>query len=530
MYASAFASVSSLVVHIAFATLYLFVVPDIARCLANISHTPLLFLSSLPAHSSPGHGLAHSHTLSPATALGVSSLHISLRGRRRSLLLPRKVLDKIDLVAVTPTGSSKTGFLFLTIIVMIAIAANPSLCPSASFPKDPAIVVVCPTNSIEQQMEENMAKLGIRAVMINADTMAAARIRGEDLWSKARAGISMLILGPEKLISKGFQDLLKCDSFMTIVFMRARFRSGIPLIGLTATLLSEPAIADAIFNLLGVNRGEFYLLRRSNARHDIQILFRTLHSGIDGLGFPELAWVVKNQDKTIIFGTTISLVFRIKIYLDSLLPKGVDRDLRVRAYHSINWPDKNLETIELFKTNPLCQIIVSTNGLAQGNDISVIKTVIQSDAENAADAKKDGTVAMDRPVAEIISSRCKPFIQDNLFGNPAEDTPCLCKTCTTLPPTARPTICRCSDCLPEVSADIYTPKPKDKKPPSDIPASHRLTKPMKEVGTARLEEFRLTVWFEASDLTSGLTPLAEFLPDDVIRLILDRISTPHCLV
>jgi hypothetical protein len=63
-----------------------------------------------------------------------------------------KVLDKIDLVAVTPTGSGKTGFFFLTILVMIVITANPSLCPSASFPKDPAIVVVCPTNSIEQQM------------------------------------------------------------------------------------------------------------------------------------------------------------------------------------------------------------------------------------------------------------------------------------------------------------------------------------------------------------------------------------------
>ncbi|KAJ6624599.1 hypothetical protein B0H10DRAFT_1977617 [Mycena sp. CBHHK59/15] len=68
-----------------------------------------------------------------------------------------KVLDKVDLVAVTPTGSGKTGFLFLTIIVMSAIAANPSLCPTVAFPKDPAIVVVCPTNSIEQQMDHPAA-------------------------------------------------------------------------------------------------------------------------------------------------------------------------------------------------------------------------------------------------------------------------------------------------------------------------------------------------------------------------------------
>ncbi|KAJ7123811.1 P-loop containing nucleoside triphosphate hydrolase protein [Mycena crocata] len=237
-----------------------------------------------------------------------------------------KVLDGVDLVVVTPTGSGKNG-------LPISYHHRYNL----------AIVVVCPTNSIEQQIDENMARLGVTTLMINADTVAAARIRGEDLWNKAREGISMLILGPEQLISKGFQDLLKFEpfydrvcalgvdeihllhmwglafrkAFTQIGFMRARFRSGIPIIGLTATLLSEAKIADTIFDMLGVTRGEFYLLRRSNARHDIQILFRTLYSGIDGLYFPELAWVIKNRDKTIIFGTTISLVFQIKIYLDS---------------------------------------------------------------------------------------------------------------------------------------------------------------------------------------------------------------------
>ncbi|KAJ7736626.1 P-loop containing nucleoside triphosphate hydrolase protein [Mycena metata] len=266
---------------------------------------------------------------------------------------------------------------------MIAIPRNPSLCPGVKFPKDPAIVVVCPTNSIEQQMEQNMAKLGIHALMINSDTVTAARIRSEDLWKKAREGISMLILGPEQLISKGFQDLLKCEAFYDRVcdlgvdkihllamwglgfrkaftqigFMWARFCAGIPIIGLTATLLADPTIADAIF--------------------DFPILFRTLYSGIDGLYFPELVWVLRNSDKTLIFGATISLVFRIKIYLDSQCAEDVDRDLRIRVYHSINWPEENLETIELFKSNPGCQIIVCTNGLAQGNDISAVRTVIQ---------------------------------------------------------------------------------------------------------------------------------------------------------
>jgi hypothetical protein len=62
-----------------------------------------------------------------------------------------------------------------------------------------------------------MAKLGIHA-LINVDTIATARIHGEDLWIKAREGISMLILGPEQLISKGFQDFLKCEGFYDRVY------------------------------------------------------------------------------------------------------------------------------------------------------------------------------------------------------------------------------------------------------------------------------------------------------------------------
>ncbi|KAJ6559822.1 P-loop containing nucleoside triphosphate hydrolase protein, partial [Mycena capillaripes] len=314
-----------------------------------------------------------------------------------------KVLDGIDLVAVTPTGSGKTGYLFLTILVMMAIAKAPSLCPDVKFPADPAIVVVCPTNSIEQQMEENMAKMGIAALVINSDTVAAARIRGEDLWVRAREGISMLILGPEQLISEGFRALLSFEAFYgrvcalgvdeihllvqwgltfrkaftQIGFMCSRFRPGIPIIGLTATLLADLKIQNAVFSILGVNRGEFHLIRRSNARHDIQILFRELFSGIDGMVFPEIAWVLTNDNKTIIFCVTISLVFRVKAYLNSLLPLDSNRDFRIRTHTGINWPDDKAQTLADIVNEPACQIIIATNGLAQGNDIRVIKTVIQ---------------------------------------------------------------------------------------------------------------------------------------------------------
>ncbi|KAJ7767927.1 P-loop containing nucleoside triphosphate hydrolase protein [Mycena maculata] len=488
-----------------------------------------------------------------------------------------KVLDGIDLIAVTPTGSGKTGYLFLSILVMITISKMPSLCPSVKFPKDPAIVVVCPTNSIEGQMEDSMGKLGISALALNSDTVGAGRIRGEDLWIKARAGVS--ILGPEQLISKGFRDLLAfqpfydrvcalgvdeihllvlwglgfCKPFLQIGFMRARFRTEIPLIGLTATLLADPKVQNAIFSLLGVNRGEFHLIRRSNARHDVQLLFRQLYSGIDGHSFPEIAWVLDTRDKTLIFENTIGLVHRLKSYLNEALSIDSNRDIRIWTYTGLDWADNKRQTLSDFVDDPDCQIIIATNSLAQGNDIKAIETVIhigepesctyknpvatrmelaakivrQTDAENEADAKKAGTSGprMSRSTAEVLTAKCKPAEQDHQFDNPPSDSPCPCKTCTASPPTPRPELCRCSDCTPEPrSHEHYKPPAKKKKAPSDIPAGKRLTKIMKESGRSRLEEFRLFVWSEASDRNMGLIPLAEFLPDVVITQLLDRFA------
>jgi superfamily II DNA helicase RecQ len=58
-----------------------------------------------------------------------------------------------------------------------------------------------------------MADIGIAALIINADTVTASHLKHKDLWLKARAGISMLLLGPEQLISRGFRDLLAHEPF-----------------------------------------------------------------------------------------------------------------------------------------------------------------------------------------------------------------------------------------------------------------------------------------------------------------------------
>ena len=63
-----------------------------------------------------------------------------------------KVLDNVDLFAVLATGSGKTGFLSMYMLVVLAIKKDPSLCPTAKFPDNPCILAICPTKYLEHQM------------------------------------------------------------------------------------------------------------------------------------------------------------------------------------------------------------------------------------------------------------------------------------------------------------------------------------------------------------------------------------------
>ncbi|KAF7984822.1 hypothetical protein HWV62_11850 [Athelia sp. TMB] len=63
-----------------------------------------------------------------------------------------KMLDGVDLQAILATRSGKTSFLLMFMLVVLTILDKPSLCPSASFPKNPCLLAVCPTKYLEYQM------------------------------------------------------------------------------------------------------------------------------------------------------------------------------------------------------------------------------------------------------------------------------------------------------------------------------------------------------------------------------------------
>jgi len=55
-------------------------------------------------------------------------------------------LDGIDVLAITGTGSGKSGYIYMLMHVLLVFSRNPELNPSRrKFPANPLIVVVSPT-------------------------------------------------------------------------------------------------------------------------------------------------------------------------------------------------------------------------------------------------------------------------------------------------------------------------------------------------------------------------------------------------
>jgi len=67
-----------------------------------------------------------------------------------------KMADGIDLMALTRTGLGKTGYFTMHMLFLIALSKDPSIVApfklKRKVPTNPAMVVVFPTNGVEEEM------------------------------------------------------------------------------------------------------------------------------------------------------------------------------------------------------------------------------------------------------------------------------------------------------------------------------------------------------------------------------------------
>ena len=64
-----------------------------------------------------------------------------------------KLLDGVDVLAILPTGAGKTAILTMFMLILDHMALDPGRFPSHCrwFPEDPIMVVVYPTNCLEEE-------------------------------------------------------------------------------------------------------------------------------------------------------------------------------------------------------------------------------------------------------------------------------------------------------------------------------------------------------------------------------------------
>jgi superfamily II DNA helicase RecQ len=395
-----------------------------------------------------------------------------------------------------------------------------------------------------------MENINLKTLVINSDTINDAHLLSRDLWEDAATKPQLVFLAPEQLISKGCTKLLNGDfslrvcalvvdeahllntwgksfrkAYQQIGWVRSRLQSVV-LLALTATMRGGEHINN-VCSFLGLHENRFHLLRRSNARPEVQILFRQMKSGFTGQIFPELAWIIKEKRKTLIFSRTINLGFRIYAYLYyEGLESDPDISQHIRLYNSLNWPSFNEETRELMLNNPACGILIGTDALAVGVDIGNIEDVIVLDEPEDIDElvqkfgrvgrnrilvkkprailytgsktletaqrlvdndtgqrrKQNDSENMDLSMAYMHIASCKPREQDRQYDNPEDDPPCSCRGCqgrTQLESCA----CDCSGCVVEVTVDLDTSKGKAKESNSlPVPKGNVSQKPCAKLG------------------------------------------------
>ena len=428
-------------------------------------------------------------------------------------------------------------------------------------------------------------------MVINAETPERS-----DMWTRAgESGSRFLLLSPEQLISKRLERLINDSSFrrrvcllavdevhlldswgssfrkayQQIQYVCARFESSLVVIAMTATLLPGDQ-TDRVCSFIGL-RG-YHTVQRSNRRPEIQLIFRVLSHGIESWEFSDLRWIIYDMQrkKTIIFCTSIRDGFRIFSYLWRLLdsPPHV-RGNQLRMYNALNWPDYNLRTRELMRSEDGCRIIIATDILMVGIDFPDIDDVIivghpphtndfiqkigrvgrdrtmvsnprgimyitgsamaaardqlgmakrpkqmkvtVKDAANKPTAKKRKTMAKG-----ITSKSSKSSVSQSMAELITSD----CKTCSLdrlykNPPLDKLPQCNCSGCAPEPETSKRRPKRE----------ARGLTKEMRELATKRLVALRKKIFVEEvqSQVTNPFFVLPQVLPDELIANIVDEL-------
>ncbi|KAI0079911.1 P-loop containing nucleoside triphosphate hydrolase protein, partial [Panus rudis PR-1116 ss-1] len=313
------------------------------------------------------------------------------------------LLDGDDQLLIAACGEGKTAAAYLHLIVRHALARDPKLKRFGTRMVDnPLAIMVGPLVDLGISQVEEMERLGIHAVALDAESIRKAKEQGVDVYKKVEDGETpMVILSPERLTEARFDRLLRDKKlrenivayiideahvvvpwgihfrkdYAEICRTRHRIPASTPMLAMTATSRSG-AMENAMKRVLGL-RKDYVVTRRSCERTNVQTIYQTLTHGLDGSDFPDIAWVAAHEDKkTIVYCKTIDQCYRVASYLRRLRPPGEERFQSICTYHSLLWPSTNAETLRKFREDPRTFIVVATIKFGMGIDVRRVTYVV----------------------------------------------------------------------------------------------------------------------------------------------------------
>ena len=295
-----------------------------------------------------------------------------------------------------------------------------------------------------------MKAFGLTAVAVNSTTKSEVDAEGGNIWKHVESETTVILISPEMLSTPGFGTLINSKIFQArlfaiavdevhllwtwgeefrpayrqIGFIRARFSKRVRMLAMTATLQKKNM--SSICNLLGMNE-TYHLVRRSNARPDIRLVFRTFNATQSSDNFPQLEWIMKEKKKTLIFCPTIRFGFKLAVYFWHLDPHTVVRRVTnrsLRLFNSLNSVDHNRQTLELLEDSGASEarITIATDKLSVGVDVSDFQTVVVIDPKDLDDLwQKGGRVGRDKQkvknacvIVYIPSRIMKEIMEDDI--------------------------------------------------------------------------------------------------------------------
>ena len=135
---------------------------------------------------------------------------------------------------------------------------------------------------------------------------------------------------------------------------------------LSATV-AKGQVVDNVCKFLRFKEGQFHLIQHLNDWPEVQLLIHKLQTALGGWLFPQLDWIIDEDQKTLIFTPTINLEFCIKTYLWRLAIH-CRRDPRkfIHMYNWLNCPNYNTKTLDIMHHDPEFKILLLMDCLCVG--------------------------------------------------------------------------------------------------------------------------------------------------------------------